>query len=147
MRVRGFTLIEVIIASLITSVVAAGTFMAFVAAARMNRVQNNPQNAEAADYAQQTIERFRSNIACGGTWFDANCGQTLPVGWQDDPLPAAAGAGNRSLLALPGAVAPLRRYCVKPANPIDCAAGDCYSVQVKVCWNGTVCPAVGSACP
>ena len=141
MRVRGFTLIEVIIASLITSVVAAGTFMAFVAAARMTRVQNNPQNAEAADYAQQTIERFRSNIACSPPWFDASCNFIGQAKWQDDLLPGNAGTDSIVNTPTPG-----RRYCVKPAPLVDCAAGDCYSIQVKVCWNGTACPAADSAC-
>jgi len=154
---QGFTLIEVMIASVITSLVAAGTFMAFVAAARMNREQNNPQNAEAAGYAQQTIERFRSRIACSpadipaSPWFDANCNATLPVGWQDDPLPPGnPGAGSESLLNSPNNVAPnpLRRYCVTAADcDGDAAVGDCYSIQVRVCWDGIVCPAVGAACP
>ncbi len=149
---RGFTLIEVMIASVITSLVAAGTFMAFVAAARMNREQNNPQAAEAAGYAQQTIERFRSLIACSpadipaSPWFDPNCNATLPVGWQNDALPPGGpGAGSESLLNTPN---PLRRYCVTAA---DCdgvgGVGDCYSIQVKVCWKGIVCPAVGAPCP
>ena len=149
---KGFTLIEVMIASVITSLVAAVTLMAFVAAARMNKAQNNPQNAEAADYAQQTVERFRSNIACrqpgdpAGQWFDANCGSTLPVGWQDDPLPAVNTTGNRSFLAA-GNLPAARRYCVTAANPADCTVGDCYAIQVRVCWNGTACPAIGAPCP
>lgn len=149
-RAAGFSLIEVMMASVITSLVAAGTFMSFVAAARMTQAKNNPQNAEAADYAQQTIERFRSKIACKqpadptAQWFDANCAATLPVGWQDDPLPG--GGGTESILAIPGAP-PARRYCVSPTNPLDCAAGDCYTIQVRICWNGTACPAAGAPCP
>ena len=146
---RGLTLVEVMIASLITSVVAAGTFMAFVTAARMGQVQNDPQSAEAAGFAQQTIERFRSFIACSpagvpaSPWFDASCAATLPAGWQNDPLPAAAGAGSKSILNTVTA----RRYCVKA---VDCdgngTAGDCFSMKADVCWNGTACPAVGAAC-
>ena len=156
-RAAGVTLIEVMIAALITSLVAAGTFTAFVASARMERAQNNPQNAEAADYAQQTIERYRSNIACspGGVvanspWFDANCTYTGPVVWQDDALPdqAGVGTGNRSLLNIPSNPAPARRYCVTPQDcDGDGTVGDCYSMQVRLCWNGTACPAVGAGCP
>ena len=132
------------LASVITSVVAAGTMMSLVAAARMQADPNAPQTVEAADFAQQTIERFRSNIACRQPgdptgWFDATCAATLPVGWQDDPIPA--GAATESILPAE------RRYCVQPTPPAECAAGNCYTIQVQVCWNGAPCPAIGAPCP
>lgn len=135
---KGFTLIEVMIASLIATVVAAGTLMANVAAARIVRAESHTMYAEASAYAQQTTEQFRNMVACGegnpGEWFDiANCNPTgVPAVWTNDALPAG---GSESLTQDPNAK---RCYKVTPAPP-DCA--DCLQVEVSVCWNDlTGCP-------
>ncbi len=140
----GFTFTEVLISSILVSVVAGGTMMAAIAAARMTQGQNEPEYAEAGQYAQQTTERFRNRISCDAPWFDPlTCAPAPGMAvntWQNDPLPAPG--GNDSILNTPSA----RRYCITPA---DCdgvgGAGDCFTLQVRVCWDTTVCPAVGSS--
>ncbi len=77
---RGMTLIEVVIASMITVVVAAGTMTAFVTAVRISRSVGGSETA--TFQAQQTIERFRNHIGCDDPWFDpASCvGKAQAVG-------------------------------------------------------------------
>ena len=136
---KGFTLIEVMIASLIATVVAAGTLMANVTAARIVRAESHTMYAEASAYAQQTTEQFRNMVACGegqpGEWFDiATCNPIgVPLGWTNDALPAG---GSESLTQYPNAK---RCYRVTPTN---CSGvNDCLQVEVSVCWNDlTGCP-------
>ena len=138
----GFTLIEVVIASLIAAVVAAGTMAALASAARMSRAQSNPGMSEATGYARETIEKFRNNIACAPPWFDAACNPVLPVGWQADALPG--GAGSESIQNSVAA----RWYRVTQQDcDGDAVVGDCLQMEVKVCWNNE--PAGGGAgqCP
>ena len=141
----GFTLLEVMIASLVGAIVAGGTMMAYIVAARLMRAQDNPQVAEATWFAQETMERFRNMIACGqgsvGEWFDqASCapvasppaplGSGMPTAWTSDPLPA--GAGTRSIVA-----SGVARRCYR-MTPADCdgdgTAGDCFQMDVQICW-------------
>lgn len=138
---KGFSLLELLIASIIASVVAVGFAMANVAAARMTREQNHTLYAEASAAAQQTAELYRNMIACGegnpGEWFDvATCAPTsLPVGWNAAPL--AAGGTESIMNEDPSAK---RCYRVTSAN---CAGtpGDCLQVEVAVCWNNlATCP-------
>ncbi|MBI2104202.1 MAG: prepilin-type N-terminal cleavage/methylation domain-containing protein [Candidatus Omnitrophica bacterium] len=139
MRERGMTLVEVLIASVITAVSVAGTATAFVAAARMTRAQSNPGTAEAAMYARETAERFRDRVACQGPWFDpATCQPTgLPGGWVRHDLPSSAGTES---IINSGA-----RRCYR-VTPRDCGdlgvVSDCLAIEVRVCWNGdfTNCP-------
>ena len=123
---RGFTIIEVLAASVVAAVVAGGTMMAFVTAARIQALQTNPHLAEADGLAEQTAERLRNQVAA-----DLN----LPVGgWQNDPI---IGGGSTSITTL-GAT---RQYRIQPG---DCdgdgilagVAGeqDCYVVSVQVQW-------------
>ena len=134
---RGFTLVEVLVASVIASVVAGGTLASYVAAARMMRAQSNPASGEAAGYAQDTIERYRNSVACdNAAWFNpANCAPALPAGWQADLLPG--GGGTDSILNT-GA-----RRCFR-LTPQNCdtnpADNDCIQIDVQVCWNGAPCP-------
>ena len=131
----GFTLIEVMVASAISAVVAGGTMMAFVTAARMVRAQNSPGMAEASGFAQQTLERLRNRVAADDTFFTAQAGPT----WWDDPLPVpGAGTNSESIL---WEVPTSRKYRVTAEDCDGVVAGppDCYAVAVKVCWNGAAC--------
>ena len=148
----GFTLAEVLVGALIGAVIAGGTMAAFVTAARLMRAQSNPDITEVTSMAEQTLESRRNFIGCDSPWFDpTTCTPAggLPTTWQDAPLVDGQGqpyppSSPQSILADPTLQ---RRYCVTPQ---DCdgngATGDCFSVQAKVCWNGTACPAVGSPC-
>ena len=133
MRREGFTLIEVMAASAIAAVVASGTMAAFVAAARMSRVQNSPTFAEASDYAEQTLERFRNRVATDDTTVFRN----PPVaGWQSDPLPPSATTSESLLWKTPTS----RKYRITAEDcDGDGTAGDCYAVTVRVCWDDPTC--------
>lgn len=132
---RGFTLIEVLVASVLATVVAGGTMMAYITAARIARGPSSQSYAEAFGYAQQTAERFRNLVADDAAytaWLAASAGPA----WHTDVLPASG--GTESVIAL-GA-----RRCYR-VTPLDCdgvgGAGDCHNVEVKVCWNDlTGCP-------
>lgn len=130
-------MIEVLAASMVAAVVAGGTMMAFVAAARMSRVQDGPGTAEASGYAQQTLEQFRNQVATDSTFLSTRAGPT----WWKHALPAAA--STQSILNMGGVVA---RRCYR-VTAEDCdgvgGAGDCYAMQAKVCWKtlaGCPCP-------
>ena len=134
---RGFTILEVMIASVIAGVVAAGTLMSFVAAGRMMDVRNNMSTVEATTLGQDSMEHFRNHIACQPPWFDVNCTYIWPAGWFLDPF--IGGGGSESIL---GAAA---RRCYQVTSN-DCGTGipnSCFIVDVRVCWTGDL---VG-ACP
>ena len=113
----GFTLLEVVLAAVIGSVIAGGTMIAFVTA--LNISHRASGTSEAAHLAQQTIERFRNRIACDDGWFDpATCAASgLPAGWQPDGgLPPAITARDYQVTA-------------------GCnGEPDCVTVQVRVQW-------------
>lgn len=138
MKNNGFTLLEIVAASVTIAVVTSGTFMAYVAASRMTRAQNEPGVAEANLYARETIERFRNLIACDSPWFDlttCNPSAGLPTAWTADPLPVSA--GSQSILNTGAS----RCYRVT-SQDCDGIGGvdDCLAVEVRVCWNGDPCP-------
>ena len=139
---RGFTLIEILVAGVIGSVVTSGIFAAYVAAARMMGGANSAEYVEAANFAQQTLERLRNQVATDDTTVFAT--PPAGTGWQADPDPLPVSGGSQSILNPPGAT---RMMCVLAE---DCdgvnGAGDCYAVRVRVCWNGTACPSPGSPC-
>jgi type II secretory pathway pseudopilin PulG len=141
-RAAGFTMVEALVASVIVAVVAGGTMMSLVTAARISRAQSSPGISEATGYARETTEKFRNHIACGPPWFDAACNPLLPVGWQADPLPGAA--GSESILNTGAA----RWYRVSAQ---DCdgnaAPGDCFQMEVKVCWNNEPAGFGAGQCP
>src|SRR3990167_7537129 len=87
-RPRGLTLLEVVIASLVASIVAGGTLMAFVASTRMTTSQDLMTSAEASALAQQTIERFRNEVDATTTELADRVG----LGWVNDPLPGGGGS-------------------------------------------------------
>lgn len=130
----GFTLMEVIMASVIASLVAGGTLAAFIAAARMTARQGSPAYAEAGGFAQQTLERIRNAVAADDTWFQT---QAAIGTWIADALPG--GGGSESIQALPAK----RCYLVTPRDCDALPGNDCYSVSVQVCWRdftGCLCP-------
>ena len=132
----GITLVEVLIAALVGVMIAGGTMLAFVTAKKTS--VGAAGVVEAADFAQQTIERFRNKIACDDPdWFSAaTCVTTLPAvppGWTTDALPV-----NPGPLSMIGQVGPGqgRQYQV---TPFDCdgdgTSGDCFQVDTKVAWS------------
>lgn len=130
----GLTLVEVVIASLVASIVAGGTLMAFVASTRMTTAQDLMTNAEASALAQQKIEEFRNHVAEDDNWLATEATK----GWVVQTLPG--GGGTESNLN-PG---PNARYCYR-VTAEDCdgvgGTGDCHAVQTSVCWNDlTDCP-------
>ena len=132
---KGFTMVEMLASSLIAAVVTGGTFMAFVTAARIHRIANTPSLVEATILAQETLERHRNEVFVGSTLFSRNT-------WQSEN-PTSNG-GSESILTMNGVQA---KRCYR-VIPEDCdgigGTGDCYAVQVKVCWNDlTGCP----SCP
>ena len=128
MNEHGLTLVEIIAAAVIGTLIAAGTMMAFVTATRISRA--SPTESAAVFLAQQTIERFRNRVACDDPWYDGppNCDPdpaNLPGLGTPDPIPAS------SLLATYGGE---RTYRVTRS---DCAGGvgfDCLEVETKVTW-------------
>ena len=116
---------------LIVFLSAGGVMTMAATATRVTRTHNTQTSAEAVGYARQTLERFRNRIAADSPWITGG----PPVGWQDDPLPNMPQLPPSILSA--GAA---RKYRVTPQ---DCdgvgGPGDCFSVEVKVCWNQAAC--------
>ncbi|MBI4342303.1 MAG: type II secretion system protein [Candidatus Omnitrophica bacterium] len=137
MSERGFTILEIMVASVIAGTVAAGTLMSFVAAGQMIAVQKNLSVAEATTYSQDSMEHFRNHIACQPPWFDVNCNYIGPAGWVADSLPPTPSGGSESILSTTAR----RCYRVTPSN---CGSGpnSCFAVEVRVCWNNDLvnCP-------
>ena len=126
---RGVTLFEILTASVVGSLIAGGTLMAFLMSARIS--QTSSSTVEAASLAQQTIERFRNRVACDdGTWYtnDSNC---APVAQNStDPMPGGAVQPSIQMNAT-------RTY---QATPQDCdgdGAMDCQLMKVTVSWPGS----------
>ncbi len=133
--VTGFTLIEVLLGSVIASVVAGGTMMAFVTAARIARRQNAVAMAEATGYAESTLERLRNHVAVDETLLPTRAAS--PDTWWCDNLPAPAAGGSESILNLNAT----RAYRVR-VEDCDGVAGSeaCFALQVRVCWSDPGCP-------
>jgi type II secretory pathway pseudopilin PulG len=144
-RGAGFTLVEVMVAGVVASVITLGAVSAFVSAGRMMRAQDSMALAEAATLAQNTLERLQNRVACDDWFNQPGCAvnPALLNVWTDDPLPG--GAGTESIQNPPGAQ---RRYCLQPADCDGVAGpGDCLTSRVRLCWDGTVCPSAGDPCP
>ena len=153
-RDHGFTFIELLMASIVATVIAGGTMAAFVTAAKITREQDVGAYAEAGGYVVQTAEQFRNMVGCSqgelNAWFDQSpaCAPTgnIPSTWTTAPLPP--GGGTTETIQNNNAV---RKYCVVPD---DCdgvgGVGDCLRVYVRVCWDRSTpgaCPAEGAPCP
>lgn len=131
---RGFTLTEIMVASLIGTSLAGGTMMAFVTAMRLNRQQGNPSFIEAELLAQETLERHRNDVWEGSPFlFDVN-GVPQATPWTAEAL-TPPNTTSESIENMNG-VAARRCYRVVPE---DCdgvgGTGDCFMVQVQVCWS------------
>lgn len=138
---RGFTLVEVLAASLIASVVAGGTLMAFATAARISRQQSSTAAAEATGYAQRYLEGIRNKVTQDlstvppdptKTWLGLNASST----WIDAPITDAEWfsetGGNDSIRQM-GV-----KRCYRVTNEVHChqtTGPDCYAVNVAVCWD------------
>ena len=128
---RGFSLIEIVAASVIGALVAGGTMTAFVMTVKFS--QKASSHTEATQLAQQTLERFRDRVACrqsgqtqSDTWYDTSCNADAPAGSTTDSIPASS-----VLPKFSGA----RTYKVVPADcDGDGSAGDCMKVVTKVTW-------------
>lgn len=124
LRDRGFTLIELIAAAALVSVIAGGTMIAFVTALNISR--RTSSSSEAAHLIQQTTERFRNRVACDDAWFDpatCNTSGALPTAWTADAVVPAP------------PIPTTRTYRVLPADcDGDGTAGDCLMVQTRVQW-------------
>ena len=69
----GFTLVEVLAASVVASVLAGGTLAAYIAASRMAaRGVDHMARIEAEGYAQETLEKFRNHVAADDNWVAIN---------------------------------------------------------------------------
>jgi len=122
---QGFNLVEIIAASVIGALLAGGAMTAFVMSVKTS--QQASGKTEAVQLAQQTIEKFRNQIACNSSWFkptDCEPG-TLPSN-EGDPLPPT------SVLPMFGGS---RNYTVTEE---DCdgvgGPGDCLKVTTTVTW-------------
>ena len=119
---RGITLIEVLLAALVLSVVAGGLLMSFLFVSRLS--QGSAPVDRAGLLAQQTLERFRNRIACDDAWFDLadpKCpASSLPPANTADPLPLGTGMTGRTY--------------TMTANDCDGdgTAGDCFLVAAKI---------------
>ena len=131
----GITLVELIAASVAVALLAAVTLIAFLTSARISSQSN--QHVGAAYLLQQTIERFRNQVACDNTtnvpgadptsptpqWFGANCASVADFN-ANEPLP-------------PGYTT--RDYKVQA---VDCdqdtknpGVPDCFEVTATVHWD------------
>ena len=132
---RGVTFIEVLVAAVIGSLLAGGTLLAFLLSAKLAR--DAVTMSEATDYATETVEKFRNQIACDDPWFNdsPDCNfQTvdgnLPQASTPDLLPPDV--PTSALLSFNNSDD--RRYRVQPADCDGVAGNDCYLVTVTLTW-------------
>lgn len=129
---RGFTLLEVLVGSVIFTVMVGGMALAFATA--MQLVNKAPRDTEALLLAHQTIERYRNKVACrqpgetpADTWFTGACAPDAPAGWTSDPVPAGAASTV-------GGQNPLRQYQVTPTDIDRDGQTDYVVVKVTMRW-------------
>jgi prepilin-type N-terminal cleavage/methylation domain-containing protein len=132
---QGFSFVELLIASLLISVVAAGTMASFIASARITQDQNATTMTEAGGRARQTLESLRNKVSGTDTFFSKANGN-----W------SAVDTGVSGSSYGPTSASPLSVTNQKSENeyrvfPQDCdgdgSTGDCYSVAVRQCWDGS----------
>jgi prepilin-type N-terminal cleavage/methylation domain-containing protein len=126
----GFSLVEVLVASVLAAVVAAGTMASFVTSARITRWHNATTMSEAGGHSLELLEQFRNVVGADATgdFFKDNAG----AGWL--PIPIGTIKGTTSALSVTHQAA-TREYKV---TAIDCdgvgGTGDCYALSVKTDW-------------
>jgi prepilin-type N-terminal cleavage/methylation domain-containing protein len=143
---RGFSLIELLTSVLIITVAILGTMTASVGAGRIARLRGEgPDYTEAVGCAQESLEWYRNAVAADDTRL-----KTDATGlWKAGTALSSCGSGTESIQFEPGSppVTPAHVWCLQPQ---DCdlvnGAGDCYSMQVRVCWDGDTCPSPGTPC-
>ncbi len=119
------TLVEVIAAAVISSLVAGGALAALTTAVRL--AQHSSERMQVGQLAQQTLEKFRNHVACDDPWYGPNCAPVSFPWTLDDPSPGTP--------SYPSYVTS-RQYKVTPGGDIDGdGIADYSEVQVKVTWN------------
>ena len=130
--IAGVTLIELLVASVMVALLAGAMLVAFLTSARMS--SQSTQHTEAASLLQQTLERFRNQVACDNNadvpnatplstvkhWFEPNCLSSADFTADDLPLPSDYTQ---------------RDYTVQAANCDGIPGPDCFKVEAHVHWN------------
>lgn len=127
---------EILMASILAAVIAAGMMASLIAANRITHKHNASTMAEAGGQTQQLIEAVRTQVGADVT------GQLLAAGtggWTGFVF--GGDKGQELQLAVSGQ-APVGQYRVDPA---DCdgvnGVGDCYTISVRACWDDSdACP-------
>ena len=143
---RGFTLVELLASLLIVSVTMLGVMTASVGAARTARLQQlGPNYSEAVGCAQQHLEQYRNSVAADDTTIASSATGQWQAGF---PISGCTGIHKASIRYQTGSppVTPTRMWCLRPEECDGAAGVDCYSMHVRVCWNGQACPTALSAC-
>ena len=136
LRQRGFTFIEVIAASVLTTLLAGGALMVVAVAAQVSRKSLN--EVDATTYVQQTLERFRNKMTCRlptepplgfpDFWFDDACNPVPIPPNSPDPLDADA-----IIMRYPNAS---RTFTVTGGADWDRdGKPDWYEIRVNVHWD------------
>ena len=131
---RGVTLVEVVVAAVIGALVAGGTLMAFVMAQQLTQISST--QVEATYRAQQTIDRFRTRVACrqvgelSDAWLDASCNATTPFTKVDELPPNGSG----SVTAREYEVVPVDLDPDGPGPQTPDGQVDYFKVVTKVTW-------------
>ncbi len=145
----GFTFVEVLVASVLASLVAGGTLVSFITASRLTGERALPETAEISLLAQETLERLRNRVDTDSNFLPAQATASVDGGgnpvWIDDSSFAPADRGSGSVLLAGGGTKRCYRVIGEDCDGDGIQAGgsevDCYAVQVKVCWNDlTGCP-------
>jgi Tfp pilus assembly protein PilV len=120
----GFTLVEVVVASLLLTTVGALLFVAFTSANRW--VQ--PQNSSAFGLARQTLEGLyiyvRQNNPFGQPYWNAT-GTPLSAGFDNSASPESIVLDNTTYQ---------RSYKVTTVSPAGGTPKDYRKVEIKVSW-------------
>ncbi len=133
---RGFSLVEIVVASLLVSVVAAGTMASFIAAARISQDINATTMTEGGGRARQVLESLRNSVGAGSPVFTGG-----DTGWVTIPttgdisLPAGTSTSPLSI----NTQSSVNQYRMVPQDCdgdglVDAA---CYTVSVRQCWDGS----------
>ncbi len=132
---HGFSFVELLIASLLISIVAAGTMASFIASARITQDENSSTMSEAGGRARQTLESLRNKVSATDTFFSTSKNAWQPV------TTGVSGGSTGGTSASPLSVGYQKSENEYRVFPQDCdgdgTKGDCYSVAVRQCWDGS----------